>query len=71
MVRNVDVRSVSLLELLRRARVAEQARRGEAVSPSSDRPVESQAIIDRRDERGSPYPGDFPNDLSRYYRGCF
>lgn len=28
-------------------------------------------IINRRDERGTPYPGDFPNPASDRIRGCF
>ena len=28
-------------------------------------------IISRRDERGTPYPGDFPNPASDRTRGCF
>lgn len=28
-------------------------------------------IVSRRDERGIPYPGDFPNPASDRIRGCF
>lgn len=28
-------------------------------------------IIDKRDERGIPYPGSFPNPLRDRDRGCF
>jgi hypothetical protein len=28
-------------------------------------------IISRRDEKGLPYPGDFPNPASDRTRGCF
>lgn len=28
-------------------------------------------IVSRRDERGVPYPGDFPNPLGDKNRGCF
>lgn len=28
-------------------------------------------IVSRRDERGIPYPGDFPNPASDRTRGCF
>jgi hypothetical protein len=69
---SIDRRPASLLELLRRARLAEQARRGESVREARERSRESPAeIVDPRDERGTPYPGDFPNDLGRMYRGCF
>jgi hypothetical protein len=72
MVGNIDLRSVSLLELFRRAKLADQARRGEAVpSTDEDREASRDEIVGRRDERGTPYPGDFPNDLGRFYRGCF
>lgn len=30
-----------------------------------------EEIISRRDERGLPYPGDFPNPASDRTRGCF
>lgn len=29
------------------------------------------SIVSRRDERGLPYPGDFPNPASDRTRGCF
>jgi hypothetical protein len=28
-------------------------------------------VISRRDERGVPYPGDWPNPLAGKTRGCF
>jgi hypothetical protein len=71
MIRNLDRRAVSLLELLRRARLAEQARRGRDVPANEERAESRRDIVDPRDERGTPYPGDFPNDLARFYRGCF
>lgn len=72
MLKNIDRRAVSLLELFRRAKLAEQALRGESVPATHDGKAESEGeIVSRRDERGTPYPGDFPNDLARYYRGCF
>jgi hypothetical protein len=72
MIGTIDRRSTSLLELLRRAKLADQARRGESPSePVSGRGDAHAEIVGRRDERGTPYPGDFPNDLGRFYRGCF
>ena len=72
MIGNVERRSASLLELFRRAKLAEQARRGETVPSTGEAQTESRGeIVDRRDQRGTPYPGDFPNDLGRVYRGCF
>jgi hypothetical protein len=71
MVSNIERRSVSLLELLRRARLAEQARRNETVTRDEAQAESRSEIVDRRDERGTPYPGDFPNELARLYRGCF
>jgi hypothetical protein len=69
---NIEQRSPSLLELLRRARLAEQVRRGNTIPTTDENRAESRGeIVDRRDERGTPYPGDFPNDLARLYRGCF
>jgi hypothetical protein len=67
----IDRRSTSLLELFRRARLADQMRRGEVVPEPTGGHDSANEIIGRRDERGTPYPGDFPNDLGRYYRGCF
>ena len=32
---------------------------------------ENDAVVSRRDERGTPYPGDFPNPASDRTRGCF
>jgi hypothetical protein len=32
---------------------------------------EKHDIVGRRDERGIPYPGDFPNPASDRTRGCF
>jgi hypothetical protein len=32
---------------------------------------DSSGIVSRRDERGTPYPGDFPNPASDRTRGCF
>jgi hypothetical protein len=72
MIRTIDRRSTSLLELLRRAKLADQMRRGEVTPEQARNPGETGGeIISRRDQRGTPYPGDFPNDLARYYRGCF
>ncbi len=72
MIGNIDRRSTSLTELLRRARLTEQARRGEiAPTTNQDRAPTKSEIVDPRDERGTPYPGDFPNDLGHWYRGCF
>lgn len=72
MIRTIDRRSASLVELFRRAKLADQMRRGEvAPEEAANAHAASAEIIGRRDERGTPYPGDFPNDLARYYRGCF
>ena len=72
MIGNIDRRSPSLMELLRRARLAEQARRGETAPTTKQDTVPTRPeIVDPRDERGTPYPGDFPNDLAHLYRGCF
>jgi len=34
-------------------------------------PKRPEDIVSRRDERGTPYPGDFPNPASDRTRGCF
>jgi hypothetical protein len=67
----IERRAPSLIELYRRAKLAEQARRGEPVSTAEENDTAKREIVSRRDERGTPYPGDFPNDLGRHYRGCF
>lgn len=72
MIGSIDRRSLSLLELYRRAKLAEQARRGETVQAADDnRRTSASEIVDRREESGTRYPGDFPNDLTQLYRGCF
>jgi hypothetical protein len=71
MIGNIERRSPSLLELFRRAKLAEQARRGEVPVANEGHAQPPGEIVGRRDERGTPYPGDFPNDLARLYRGCF
>lgn len=30
-----------------------------------------EPIVPKRDERGTPYPGDFPNPTGDRNRGCF
>ncbi len=68
----IERRAPSLVELYRRAKLAEQTRRGEPVpNPEESGAAGRGEIVSRRDERGTPYPGDFPNDLGRFYRGCF
>lgn len=32
---------------------------------------EKDGVVSRRDERGTPYPNDFPNPASDRTRGCF
>jgi hypothetical protein len=71
MAGDIDRRTPSLLELFRRAKLAEQARRGETVPADENRSGARAEVVSPRDERGTPYPGDFPNDLGHLYRGCF
>ena len=71
MIEKIDRRSLSLVELYRRAKLADQARRGEPTSMVDQRDEARGEILSPRDERGTRYPGDFPNDLGRSYRGCF
>ena len=68
---NIDRRSPSLLELFRRAKLADQARREELRAVAEKQGVQRGEIVGPRDERGTSYPGDFPNELGRSYRGCF
>lgn len=39
--------------------------------PSKQNKTVKDRIVGRRDERGTPYPGDFPNPASDRTRGCF
>ena len=41
--------------------------------PQDTKPAEKpkNEIVSRRDEKGLPYPGDFPNPASDRTRGCF
>ena len=72
MIGKVDRRSLSLVELYRRAKLAEQARRGEsAQAVDADRTSGQDHVLSPRDERGTRYPGDFPNPLGNLYKGCF
>jgi hypothetical protein len=72
MMRSIDRQSPSLLELLRRARLFElERRRSEEASASEGRTASPSEIVSPRDERGTPYPGDFPNVVGQLYRGCF
>jgi hypothetical protein len=72
MIGKIERRAPSLVELYRRAKLAEQARRGEQAPSAEEHQAARQGeIVSPRDERGTPYPGDFPNDLGRLYRGCF
>ena len=71
MISRIDGRSLSLVELYRRAKIAEQARRGESAPAEEVHRSERGQILSPRDERGTRYPGDFPNDLGHLYRGCF
>ena len=67
----IERRAPSLVELYRRAKLAEQARRGESIPAVDEHRAQGGEVTSPRDERGTPYPGDFPNDLGHYYRGCF
>jgi hypothetical protein len=39
--------------------------------PSAEDKKRTDEIVSRRDERGMPHPGDFPNPASDRTRGCF
>ena len=72
MTGNMERQSPSLVDLFRRAKLAEQARRGEVNSSTAESRSAGRAeVLSPRDERGTRYPGDFPNDLGHFYRGCF
>lgn len=34
-------------------------------------PKRPEDVVSRKEERGTPYPGDFPNPASDRTRGCF
>lgn len=39
--------------------------------PKTEEEKTKPRIVNRRDERGIPYPSDFPNPASDSTRGCF
>ena len=43
----------------------------ERVPESQPAEKSKSEIVSRRDEKGLPYPGDFPNPASDRTRGCF
>lgn len=71
MIKSVGRRSLSLVELYRRAKIADATRRGDVAEHDSATSDAAPGFVDPREERGIRYPGDFPNDLTRFYRGCF
>ena len=40
-------------------------------SGASDEADKNDSVVSRRDERGMPYRGDFPNPASDRTKGCF
>ena len=63
--------SDNLRDLLQKA-VGDQ--RGDRASGKSDRSSKGEKtgrIVSPDDERGTSYPGDFPNPLDGTYHGCF
>ena len=48
---------------------AQQSHRSDA--RKSPRPRKRSSIVSPRDERGTPYRGDFPNPLRGTIRDCF
>jgi len=44
---------------------------GENRREEKNEPKRPEEVVNRRDERGIPYPGDFPNPASDRTRGCF
>jgi hypothetical protein len=51
-------------------RLREQLPVKPSAAPGSGK-KEKHDIVSPRDERGIPYPGDFPNPASDRTRGCF
>lgn len=46
-------------------------RPGEEQKGKSEDDQRDEGIVSRRDEKGTPYRGDFPNPASDRNRGCF
>ncbi len=58
----------------RAPRRREKSRRTAKDETRGSRPKRTRtgsSVISPRDERGTPYPGDFPNPLHRIIKGCF
>jgi hypothetical protein len=55
----------------RRRESARERSRDKRKAPHAPRERKGPTIISPRDERGTPYPGDFPNPLHRVIKGCF
>jgi hypothetical protein len=64
-----DDPSASIVDLMLEA-VLGEARKPEP-APHTKRTENQPPIVDRRDERGTGYKGDFPNPLGDRRRGCF
>lgn len=54
----------------RRQSARDSSKRKPTASPGQ-RPRKGSGVVSPRDERGTPYPGDFPNPLHRIIKGCF
>ena len=63
---SVDPRSLrAVVNAIRGQRPGEQEKGKQEVEKDKD------GIVSRRDEKGTPYRGDFPNPASDRNRGCF
>jgi hypothetical protein len=63
-----DKPSASIVELMLEAVLGEARKPEDAPHMKPENPA---PVVDRRDERGTGYKGDFPNPLGDGKRGCF
>ena len=61
--------SASIVELMLDAVLGETKKEPAPHTKRAKTPPEP--IVDRRDDHGTPYKGDFPNPLGDGKRGCF
>lgn len=63
--------SDNLRDLLQKAVGDQRGDRSSGKPDGAAKSDKSSRIVSPEDERGTPYPGDFPNPLDGTYHGCF
>ena len=69
---SIDPRSLrDAVNAIRGQRPGEKKEKGKESGKNEKPPKRDDGIVSRRDEKGMPYGGDFPNPASDRNRGCF